>query len=162
MPPNYVSQRTPGTSYVSTYLRGPAPLNTALGRSCSVSIRFRSQRPYLRASSTHWVKSGLHSSRRQQSLRAFRSATGARACRSARAAWLRTLLSPARGASAARTRGPSQLAVISPCLSRAAALSVSLRGLGRARRSWCCGLTMCCSGRRGRHSFQPNTAARRR
>ena len=28
--PNYVLQRTPGTSYVSTYLRGPAPLNTAL------------------------------------------------------------------------------------------------------------------------------------
>ena len=31
MEPNYVLQRTPGTSYVSTYLRGPAPLNTALG-----------------------------------------------------------------------------------------------------------------------------------
>src|SRR5687767_5054913 len=30
MGPNYVLQRTPGTSYVSTYLRGPAPLNTAL------------------------------------------------------------------------------------------------------------------------------------
>ena len=30
MPSNYVLQRTPGTSYVSTYLRGPAPLNTAL------------------------------------------------------------------------------------------------------------------------------------
>ena len=28
---NYVLQRTPGTSYVSTHLRGPAPLNTALG-----------------------------------------------------------------------------------------------------------------------------------
>ena len=27
---NYVLQRTPGTTYVSTYLRGPAPLNTAL------------------------------------------------------------------------------------------------------------------------------------
>lgn len=27
---NYVLQRTPGTFYVSTYLRGPAPLNTAL------------------------------------------------------------------------------------------------------------------------------------
>ena len=28
---NYVLQRTPGTSYVSTNLCGPAPLNTALG-----------------------------------------------------------------------------------------------------------------------------------
>ena len=28
---NYVLQRTPGTFYVSTYHRGPAPLNTALG-----------------------------------------------------------------------------------------------------------------------------------
>ena len=30
MSPNYVLQRTPGTFYVSTYHRGPAPLNTAL------------------------------------------------------------------------------------------------------------------------------------
>src|SRR5688572_12280578 len=29
--PNYVLQRTPGTFYVLTYHRGPAPLNTALG-----------------------------------------------------------------------------------------------------------------------------------
>ncbi len=29
--PNYVLQRTPGTYYVSTNYRGPAPLNTALG-----------------------------------------------------------------------------------------------------------------------------------
>jgi hypothetical protein len=31
VPPNYVLQRTPGTFYVSTNHRGPAPLNTALG-----------------------------------------------------------------------------------------------------------------------------------
>src|SRR5688572_21237453 len=31
MRPNYVLQRTPGTFYVLTHHRGPAPLNTALG-----------------------------------------------------------------------------------------------------------------------------------
>ena len=35
-------QRTPGTSYVSTYLRGPAPLNTALGCMKSGVITFTS------------------------------------------------------------------------------------------------------------------------
>ena len=36
MRPNYVLQRTPGTSLVSTYLRGPAPLNTALDHRLAV------------------------------------------------------------------------------------------------------------------------------
>src|SRR5687767_4594037 len=40
MESNYVLQRTPGTSYVSAYLRGPAPLNTALGP-MDESVEFR-------------------------------------------------------------------------------------------------------------------------
>jgi hypothetical protein len=36
--PNYVLQRTPGTFYVSTHHRGPAPLNTALGAMTLVRV----------------------------------------------------------------------------------------------------------------------------
>ena len=47
--PNYVLQRTPGTSYVSTHLRGPAPLNTALDLSMYTN-GFVSEVPHAHAS----------------------------------------------------------------------------------------------------------------
>src|SRR5687767_5148530 len=181
--PNYVLQRTPGTSLVSTEHCGPAPLNTALGCSPELSRGARtlrwSEHGHLRIGSFVRLRDlpGLHRGHNQLPLGRRRLvASYIASCCGVGTRRIVVLLGRLPGALphchpherlALRRRCRELLGndyVPVPQLPRGHLIARITRRIfpGCYSLPATSNLTVCCSGRRGRRTFQPTSAARRR